>query len=167
MSPRRRRRLKVLLIVVTLAIFVTPASATTEREPQHDLALEARRVALHGGITGSCYGCATPLMKKLMRQVYRARFKSRGSETAVCLMMAESGGNPGAVSSGGDHGGPQMNRSAHGRAHPEWWRPGRGFRYLIFDPWYGASEMWAMSGGGRWWTAWTGTYGRGMCRGLN
>lgn len=101
-------------------------------------------------------------MKALMDRVYDARFAEAGTTAqhiAKCLMHSESGGNPGAISSTGDYGGPQMNYVAHHSSHPDWYQPGRGFNYLIFDPWKGASEMFAMSGGGRSWLPWRATIG--------
>lgn len=127
----------------------------------------ARVTALSGGVTGTCYGCSTPSMKALMRSVYMERFAPAGQQAqriAVCLMMAESQGNPGAVSSGGDHGGPQVNKPTWSRLHPDWFAPGRGFRVLLFDPDFGAGIMWTMSRHGTSWSPWTGTWGRGLCR---
>lgn len=105
-------------------------------------------------------------MKLLMVKVYEARFASAGpwaQRTAVCLMEAESGANPGAVSHTNDYGGPQINYSAHHVELASYFRPARGFTALIFDPAFGAGAMWAMSRAGTSWRSWTGTYGRGMC----
>lgn len=131
------------------------------------LAAEARTVALHGGVIGSCHGCATVRMQQLARRLVITRFADSGPgavQTALCIVGHESGFNPGAISSTGDYGLPQMNYVAHHGDHSEWWAPARGFRYLIFDPVYAVGAMWAMSARGRDWSAWTGTYGRGMCR---
>lgn len=156
----------IALSLVALSLAGSGQASTTSESWQH-LAKQARHVALHGGITGTCHGCATAKMQDLMARLYEARFASSGGyaqRTAVCLMKAESGGNPGAISSTGDYGGLQANKQAHGAKHPEWYLPGRGFAYLIFDPGYGAGQMWAMSQGGTSWTSWTGTFGRGICR---
>lgn len=151
------------LFALSFALLLSGVSAATSTAKHHgSLAHEARQVALHGGITGSCHGCSTSKMKELMRQVYSARFASEGpyiQGIAVCLMTSESGGNPGAISSTGDYGGLQANYIAHHTSHPEWYQAGRGFKYLIFDPWYGASEMWAMSSRGHSWSPWAATIG--------
>lgn len=157
--------MRKLVVALSLVIFMAMATSTTAQTSK-SLAWQARSIALHGGITGTCHGCATDKMKALMVRVYQERFRESGpaaQRTAICLMQDESGGNPGAISVTEDFGGPQMNKAAHGRTHPSWYQPGRGFSYLIFDPWYGASMMWAMSKGGTDWTQWTGTYGVGMC----
>lgn len=150
------------LAVLSALVLVFLCATSTSQAKHTTLAHKARFVALHGGITGSCYGCATAHMKHLMDRIYSKRFSSAGSYAqaiAKCLMHSESGANPGAISSTGDFGGPQMNYVAHHGSHPDWFQPGRGFKYLIFDPWLGASEMWAMSSGGRSWSPWASTIG--------
>lgn len=143
-------------IAATLLIVVPVAHSSPP------LAKQARHVALHGGILGTCHGCATAQMKQLMERVYVSRFADTGAyaqRVAVCVMKAESGGNPGAISGTDDYSGSQFNYDAHHNQHPEWYRPGRGFRYLIFDPWLSASQMWAMSKRGTDWTPWRTRYG--------
>lgn len=133
------------------------ATSTAQGMTDKRLAEHARYVALHGGIQGSCYGCATPYMKALMDRVYEARFRPAGAYAvtmAKCLMHRESQGNPGAISRTGDYGGPQFNYLAHHSSHPEWFSPRFGFRYAVFDPWYGALQMWSLSHGGTSWSPW-------------
>ena len=170
MIPRRKPNSALVfvaaLVMVTLfvlSLFVQPASPGIPAK----LAKQARYVASHGGVTGTCHGCATPRMQSLVRQLVAARFAPAGAgavSTATCLVIAESGLNPGAISRTGDYGIPQMNRRTWESVYPEWWQPARGFRYLIFDPVFAVSAMWSMSRHGTDWHPWTGTWGRGMCR---
>lgn len=141
------------------------AAALTAIPPP--LAAQARYLASHGGSTGPCHGCATPTMKRVARRVIRLRFApagERAADTAVCIVGAESGFNPAAVSATGDYGLPQVNYVAHHDSHPEWWLRRGPFRIRLFDPVYAAGVMWSMSSAGTDWSAWTGTYGRGQCR---
>lgn len=122
----------------------------------------ARYEASHGGVLGSCYGsgCATPKMMELARRLVAARFAPAGAAavaTATCIVSAESGFNPGTISETDDWGLAQINR-------PTWHHTYDFRRSRILDPWYSLSVMWVISGHGRDWHAWTGTWGRGLCR---
>lgn len=131
------------------------------------LASVARREAKNGGVICPKHGCATPKLKWLVRQLLLYRFKPAGERavrTADCIVRAESGYNPGAISDTNDYSVLQANRPTHEKNHPGWWRRARGFRYLIFDPVYAVGVMWSMSKRGTSWIPWTGTWGEGMCR---
>lgn len=156
------RRLTVLsLVIFSMLTLATSASTATQKYEGPAIAAKARYVALHGGVTGSCWGCATPQMKSLVIQVIRARWAgdrggTQGLVTSICTTWRESGFNPGAISSTGDWSQSQFNYVAHHWQHPDWWQPGRGFKYLIQDPWKSSSEMLAMSQSGTNFTAWRG-----------
>jgi len=160
------RWLVVAIAAVTIVVLGNPPAHSTPPPVPAKLAAAARYLAGHGGVTGTCHGCATARMQALSRRVVIARFAPAGVTAvarATCIVGAESGFNPGAISSTGDYGLLQANKVAHEPDFPWWWRPARGFRYLIFDPVYAAGAMWAMSARGTNWSAWTGTWGRGMC----
>lgn len=139
--------------MTTLATLITlTLTATAPAGVPAKLAKRARHVAANGGVTGDCWGCATPLMRELTRRVVAARFRPAGGyavRVALCIVSRESGFNPGAVNhrdpSGGSHGLAQIN-GAHR------WRYDFG---RIYDPVYNAGVMWAMSRGGRSWGPWT------------
>lgn len=67
-------------------------------------------------------------------------------DTAVAIALAESGGQPGAVSSTGDYGLWQINHQAH---------PGYSTSRLLSDSTYNAAAMAAISKGGTDWSAWS------------
>lgn len=130
------------------------------------LARDARWLAQHGGVTGTCHGCATARMKQLVRALIVARFAPAGAsatQTVLCIVEKESDFNPGEISDTDDWGVGQINRPTHEPGHSLWWRPHAGFKYAVFDPVYNVGIIWSMSKRGVSWTPWTGTYGRGMC----
>lgn len=140
-----------LLGLVVAAVCITSARAESIEQ-------QARWLALHGGVTGTCHGCATPRMRQLVRRLVVRRFTRAGRaavRTALCIVKGESGFNPGAISRTDDWGVFQIHRPTWGRSY-DWRR--------ILDPVYGVGVGWAMSSRGRDWTPWTGTYGRGACR---
>jgi hypothetical protein len=104
-----------LLALLSVTITVGQASSSTrvERMSQRVLEREARKVAVHGGVTGSCWGCATPYMKRLSYELIDRAFSSSYRSWAHCIVNRESGYNPGAVSRTDDHGLPQFNRPSH------------------------------------------------------
>lgn len=135
--------------------------------PSGKLMRDARWLALHGGVTGTCRGCATVRMKQLVRALIVVRFAPVGvsaTQTALCLTGKESDFNPGAISDTNDWGGGQINRRWHESDHPAWWQPHAGFKHAVLDPVYNVGIMFSMSKRGTSWTPWTGTYGQGMCR---
>ncbi len=130
------------------------------------LARDARWLAQHGGVTGTCSGCATARMKQLVKALIIARFAPVGpsaTQTVLCLAEKESDFNPGAISDTNDWGTGQINRPFHESDHPSWWRSHAGFKRAVLDPVYNVGIMFAMSKRGTSWTPWTGTYGQGMC----
>lgn len=120
------------------------------------LAKEARYVATHGGVLGTCHDCATPRMKELVRRLIVARFAPGGAyavQTALCVARGESGWNPGAISHTGDYGVFQINKASHYSTY-DWSR--------ILDPVYNVGVAWAMSQRGRSWGPWV-VWQRGYC----
>lgn len=130
------------------------------------LVRDTRWLAQHGGVTGTCSGCATVRMKQLVKALIVARFAPVGvsaTQTILCLAENESGFNPGAISDTKDWGVGQVNRPSHEPDHLSWWQPHAGFKHAVLDPVYNVGIMFAMSKRGTSFTPWTGTYGLGMC----
>lgn len=150
LSPAREVHVKktrtiAFLVVTLLALVTAPLSSSAP-----SLTSQARFEYAHGGVLSSRWGAATPRMKSLSRQLIVARFASAGSyavQKALCYAQRESGMNPGAISSGGDHGLGQINWSAHHSTYDF----GR-----IHDPVYNVGVMWAMSARGTQWGPWAG-----------
>lgn len=147
-------------IAVTAAAIAVLVLAKTSQASNsgipHKLAKEARYVATHGGVLGSCHDCATPRMKDLVRRLIVARFAPEGNyavQTALCVARGESGFNPGAISHTGDYGVFQINRLSHERTY-QWSR--------ILDPVYNVGVGWAMSQRGRNWHPWV-VWQNGAC----
>jgi hypothetical protein len=140
------RRL-VAMITASAGLFVGANIATPSTFSS--LHAQARYTAMHGGILGSCYGCATPRMKYLARQLVIERFGSAGSYTgqwALCVVGRESGFNPGAInSSSGAAGMFQF------LGHPQY-----SYWSLTHDPVYQVSSAWQLSHGGRDKSPWYG-----------
>lgn len=78
------------------------------------------------------------------------------SATAFCIAGYETGRtySPFARSSTDDHGEWQIHNGL------------RIYGRRIYDIWFNARIAYKMSRGGRDWSRWTGTYGRGLCHGL-
>ena len=109
------------------------------------LAARARYLAVHGGITGHCYACATSRMKALVRALIRETFRPAGWAAvthALCYSRRESGWNPGAVSPTHDHSSFQVNAPSHPQF--DYWR-------MDHDPAYGVEAGWVVSSHGRDW----------------
>lgn len=147
-------------VVAITACVVALAYAKTSHAANHTipdkLAKEARYVAAHGGILGSCHDCATPRMKNLVRRLIIARFTPEGPQavrTALCVARGESGYNPGAISHTGDYGVFQINRASWYDTY-DWTR--------ILDPVYNVGVGWAMSQRGRSWGPWV-VWQNGSC----
>jgi hypothetical protein len=119
---------------------------------QRVLERTARHVARHGGVLGSCYGCATPYMRVLSVELVARAFPPASRLWAVCVVGRESGGNPGSISRTRDYGLPQI----HVAAHPEFsaW-------LLTHDPVYSAKAFVRLSQHGRHRAPWEG--GRYAC----
>lgn len=139
-------------LLAALTLYLPPASAGVPAK----LAREARYVAAHGGVLGSCHGCSTPRMQRLVRRLIVARFAPSGASavsTALCVARGESGFNPGAISRTGDYGVFQINRPSWERSY-DWVR--------ILDPVYNVGVGWAMSRRGYSWSPWV-VYTNGGC----
>lgn len=109
-----------------------------------------------------------PPPRALARVIHRT-WHGRGEQTATCLSWAESKYNTlrrrdgASWSATGDHGYWQINYSAHHlNGESEW-----AFHARMRPTAANARAAYSISQGGRSWAAWTGTYGHGMCRGLN
>jgi len=142
-----------LVVAVVAAIIVDGGKADrVRRMPQAQLERVARHVARHGGIRGSCYGCATPYMRRLSLELVWRAFPAWSRQWAVCITLREAGANPGAVSPTSDYGLGQI----HVAAHPEFsaWR-------LTHDPVYSARAFRVLAEGGRVRHPWDG--GRWPC----
>jgi hypothetical protein len=99
-----KRKLVVLTALAALSGVAGQTTAQAERDGFQISTLhrQARFHALHGGIQGSCYGCATYRMKWLSRRLIIERFSTAGSDAvrwSLCVVRRESGFNPGAVNS--------------------------------------------------------------------
>jgi len=122
-------------MIVTLAGISVPIATSSTFNSLH---AQARYHAMHGGIQGSCYGCATYRMKSMSRRLVIERFSSAGSGAvswALCVVGRESGFNPGAInSSSGAAGLFQF------LGHPQYsyWR-------LTHDPVYQVQAAWQLS----------------------
>lgn len=112
------------LIALGLLLFpaddAKPAADRVDRLPTRALEREARTVALHGGIRCHTVGvgaeCATPYMRRLVRELVERRLRPYGSYAlawGLCVVGRESGFNPAAVSHTDDHGAGQLHRSDH------------------------------------------------------
>lgn len=126
MSSDRNLRLFVLCcLAIAIAVLVwppcgKPAGDHVDRLSTPALEREARRVALAGGIVCHTVGvgarCATPYMRRLVRELVERRFAPYGRYAlawGLCIAGRESGFNPAAVSSTDDHGAGQLHRTAH------------------------------------------------------
>ena len=94
--------LMVLTTVFSVALVGQTAAQAERSSTQASLEVRARWTAQHGGITGSCYGCATGSMKSLASQLVVKQFSRAGSSAvrwALCVVRRESGFNPGAINS--------------------------------------------------------------------
>lgn len=158
-SSRRRGHALVGTTAVAIAVFSVAGVRSADAAMPPKLAAEARHLAANGGIVCQTPGvgaeCATPRMRALSRRLVIARFAPAGPtavKVALCLVGRESGFNPGAISTTGDHGLPQANYSAH-RTTVDWQR--------IYDPVYALGVMWSLSHGGTSWSPWKG--GRYRC----
>jgi hypothetical protein len=90
-------------------------------------------------------------MRELSRRLVVAQFSPAGAgavRIALCIVGRESGFNPGARSTSGDHGLAQFNYEAH---HHGWLNFGR-----VYDPVYAVQAFWRMSGRGTSWSPWRG-----------
>jgi Transglycosylase SLT domain len=133
---------KVLVLTAIAAVVVAGQTTAQAERSQSTATLEskARWTALHGGITGSCWGCATSKMQWQSRALVVKQFSRAGSDAvrwSLCVVRRESGFNPGAVnSSSGAAGLFQFY------GHPQYdsWK-------LTHDPVYQVKAAWSLSNG--------------------
>ena len=150
------RRIVLLAVLGALALVTaTPIESAPGGIPPK-LAHQVRYLATHGGVLGTCHGCATPRMQALVRRLVVARFTPAGPDrvaTALCVVRGESGFNPGAISRTGDFGVFQINKKTWYDTY-DWPR--------ILDPVYNVNVGWAMSKHGTYWYPWV-VLTRGNC----
>lgn len=125
---------------------------------------EQRLVAQLGGGPGYSY----PRPPIYLARVIVATWPAGTQQTATCLSYHESGYNTWrrvdgtSWSATGDHAWWQIN-------YVTWGRPGESehaFHRRLSNVQESARVAFQISRGGRSWAPWTGTYGRGLCRGL-
>ena len=141
---------KLVVLTATIVTAGTTATAQAERSATTaTLEAKARWTAMHGGITGQCWGCATSKMKWQSRALVIKQFSRAGSDAvrwALCVVNRESGFNPGAVNqSSGAAGLFQF------LGHPQYSSWG-----LTHDPVYQVRAAWQLSNGARTRSHWYG-----------
>jgi hypothetical protein len=120
---RRDKDAWLLLLVFAVAVGLIVAARAygaapdPRKLPQARLERLARNVARHGGVTGTCAGCATHYMKLLSDELVVRAFPAWSEDWAVCVVYHESGFNPGAVSPKGALGLSQILPTAHPEFH--------------------------------------------------
>lgn len=144
-----RPKLLVLTATFSLALAGTATAQAERVTSSSSLEVKARWVANHGGITGTCAGCATPQMQTLSRLLVIQRFSSAGSNAvrwALCVVGRESGFNPGAVNS--SSGAASLFQLF---GHPQFstWR-------MLHDPGYAVMAGWNLSHGAKDRSPWYG-----------
>lgn len=141
-----------LALAVALAVVGKVDADAVGRMPQAKLERTARYVARHGGIRGSCYGCATPRMQRLVFELVERAFPRGSKAWAICVTARESGANPGAISASGDYG--------VGQIHVALWRQFSAWR-LTHDPVYSVVAFRRLAAAGANRQPWSG--GRYSC----
>jgi hypothetical protein len=130
--------LKRWLVLTTIVLSFVLVGQTAQAERESSLHFQARKVALHGGIKGSCYGCATYRMKSLSRRLVIEQFSQAGPDAvrwSLCVVGRESDFNPGAInSSSGAAGLFQF------LGHPQY-----SYWKLTHDPVYQVRAAWQLS----------------------
>lgn len=143
-------KLALTMVIVSFPLAIIGQTAQAEKNViPVTVAKQARWVAQHGGIIGSCYGCATSRMKLLSEQLIHYRFRARGEyvvQKMICISRRESGDNPGAVNS--------QSRAAGlfqflGHSQFNSW-------LLLHDPVYAVNAAWSLSDGGTNFHPWDG-----------
>jgi len=144
--------LAALAMVIGLVFTRAASGDTVRRMSQPRLEHTARYVAQHGGVRGSCLGCATQRMRRLALELVWRAFPRRSRQWAVCIVLRESGANPGAVSPSHDFGLAQI--------HTAVWRQFSSWR-LTHDPVYSVAAFRQLSHAGHNRQPWNG--GRYAC----
>lgn len=143
----------MISIIFALTLFVIAAHFA---RAARSLEADARWLARHGGITGTCNGCATPRMMSLAKALVIQKFIRRGSvvlRQALCYVRHESGFNPGAL----NRTYSDWRYQAAGLAQIEVrWHPEYVRAKLLTDPVYAVNAFWRLSRGGRDWGPWQG-----------
>jgi len=88
-----------------------------------------------------------PCKNWLVRVLYKTGFRGKNLREAWAIVMRESGGREDAISSTGDYGMFQFNKSAWGRQ--KWWKTD-----LMLTREYNANIAFTISDGGRTWYPW-------------
>lgn len=127
-GDRNLRWFLIVCLAVAIAVLAWPPCGISGRGTRdrvdklstRKLEQEARRVALAGGILCNTVGvgsrCATPYMRRLVRELVERRFAPYGPYAlawGLCVAGRESGFNPAAASATDDHGVGQLHRPAH------------------------------------------------------
>jgi Transglycosylase SLT domain len=137
------------LVLTTIVLSFVLVGQTAQAERSQSLEYKARWTARHGGITGSCWGCATSKMQWQSRALVIKQFSRAGSDAvrwALCVVRRESGFNPGAInSSSGAAGLFQF------LGHPQY-----SYYLLTHDPVYQVRAAWQLSNGARTRSHWYG-----------
>lgn len=134
------RKLILTAFVLSIVLAGQAAQASETAVIPNKLAKQARYIASHGGIQGSCWACATQRMQQISRRLVVLRFAMAGQDAvrwSLCVVRRESGFNPGAVnSSSGAAGLFQF------LGHPQYdsWK-------LTHDPVYQVWAAWDLSQG--------------------
>lgn len=159
----------VVSLVLAVAMLTVPAAIAAsqdhvDRLTAAQLRHEAVKVATHGGIKCATHGqgayCATTYMKRLTAELVERSVPAASRAWALCVTGRESGFNPAAISTTGDHGVGQINYATHtwidtgritypSRASPTGWASDVLYSVALFDrvshdgsyrsPWAGGS----------------------------
>lgn len=157
--------LAVAVLASVPAAFAVSSQDHVDRLSNAQLRHEAVRIATHGGIKCATHGqgsyCATTYMKRLTAELVERSVPAANRAWALCVTGRESGYNPAAISTTGDHGVGQINYLSHSwidttritypsRASPTGWASDVLYSVALFDrvshdgsyrsPWAGGSR---------------------------
>ena len=109
--------MRLLLVVVAAGALVLAPGALgrdrVDRLPQSTLEHQAELVVTTGGVICRRHGCATPYMRRLVRELIERAFPVSARSWALCVSRRESGYNPGAISPTSDYGVAQIHLASH------------------------------------------------------
>lgn len=134
---------KYRLVAVLTGLALAAGTLAGTAGSTSSLASQARWVARHGGVTGTCAGCATRRMRALSYALVAERFRPLGSRVvqhALCIVRHESGGNPGAVNG-------SSYAAGLSQVEPFWHRVLPRLNFL--DPVDGVAAFWYLTSHGR------------------
>lgn len=112
----------VLTLLAVACLATAPAAIAAQQDrvdrlTDAQLRAEAAKVGRHGGILCATHGvgarCATPYMRRLTAELVSRAVAPQDVPWALCVTGRESGFNPGAISTTGDHGVGQINYVSH------------------------------------------------------